>query len=110
VKRVFVATHPTEAHLVQGLLEAEGIAAEVRGESLFAARGEAPLTPETLPSVWVVDDGEADRAAAILAAYGRDDAGPRGRGPTWRCPACRERLEPQFTQCWRCGASRPGGW
>lgn len=41
VKQVFVAQHPTEAYLVQGLLEANGIVAEVHGESLFSARGEA---------------------------------------------------------------------
>ena len=59
MKQVFVAQHPTEAHLVQGILEANGIAAEVHGESLFGARGEAPPTPDTLPTVWVLDDGQA---------------------------------------------------
>jgi hypothetical protein len=44
VKQVFVAQHPTEAHVIKGLLEAEGIRAEVRGESLFGVRGEAPAT------------------------------------------------------------------
>jgi hypothetical protein len=109
VKQVFVAQHPTEAHLVQGLLEANGIAAEVRGESLFGARGEAPLTADTLPSVWVLDDGQASSARAVLAAYeSRDDPGA-SVGVLWGCPGCGEQIEPQFTECWRCGTERPGG-
>ena len=109
MKQVFVAQHPTEAHLVQGLLEANGIVAEVHGESLFSARGEAPATPDTLPSVWVLDDGQASSAEVFLAQYGsREDPGTTN-GATWACPACGERIEFQFTECWHCGASRPGG-
>ena len=26
-------------------------------------------------------------------------------GPSWTCSHCGEVLEPQFTQCWRCGAA-----
>ncbi|NOT28326.1 MAG: DUF2007 domain-containing protein [Acidobacteria bacterium] len=105
--QVFVAQHPTEAHLVQGLLEANGIAAEVHGESLFGARGEAPVTPDTLPSVWVLDDDQASSARAVLAAYeSREDT---SHGVAWVCPACGEQIESQFTECWKCGADRPSG-
>jgi hypothetical protein len=107
MKQVFVAQHPAEAHFVKGLLAASGIQAVVLRESLFGARGEAPTTPDTLPSVWVCDDAEASKAAGIVADYGRGPV-PCGDGSAgWRCPACDERLEPQFTECWRCGASRP---
>ena len=104
MKQVFVAQHPAEAHLVQGLLEANGIVAEVHGESLFGARGEAPVTPDTLPSVWVVEDGEASRAQDVLAEYG--SRAVAGAVAAWACPACGERIELQFTECWHCGASR----
>jgi hypothetical protein len=104
--RVFVAQHPAEAHLVRGLLEADGIPAEVHGESLFGARGEAPATPDTLPSVWVVDDADAPKAAAFLADFGRQKM--HGIEPaSWRCSNCGETVEGQFTDCWRCGAVRP---
>ena len=102
--QVFVAQHPAEAHLVKGLLEADGIPAEVHGESLFGARGEAPATPDTLPSVWVVDDADAPRAAVILADFGRQS--PEATRASWRCPNCGETVEGQFTDCWRCGAVR----
>ena len=104
MKQVFVAQHPTEAHLVRGLLEANGIAAEVHGESLFSTRGESPATAETLPTVWVADEGDASRAEAVLATYGPLAAS--GQSTTWVCGTCGEKIEAQFTECWRCGASR----
>ena len=109
MKQVFVAQNPTEAHLVKGLLEANGIAAEVHGESLFSVRGETPVTPDTLPSVWVLDESEATGALLVLADYGRRDALATDRGIAWVCPACGERIEPQFTECWNCAAARPSG-
>ena len=108
MRQVFVAKHPTEAHFVRGLLEADGISAEVHGESLFSVRGEGPATPETLPSVWVVDESDAARAQVILAEYGRQDIRDVDQA-NWRCPNCGERVESQFTECWHCGTSRPPG-
>jgi hypothetical protein len=102
-KQVFVAQHPTEAHLVRGLLEANGITAEVQGESLFSVRGEAPATPDTLPSVWVLDEGDATRALVVLKEFER---GATSQGEVWTCHNCGERIESQFTECWHCGAGR----
>jgi hypothetical protein len=104
--QVFVAQHPTEAYLVKGLLEIEGVKAFVRGESLFAARGEAPITPDTLPTVWIVDDGDAARAAAILADFGSHPASPSTAAESVACPQCGEMVEPQFATCWNCGHER----
>ncbi len=111
MKQVFVAQHPTEAHLVKGLLESNGIAADVHGESLFSARGEAPVTPDTLPTVWVVDDGQAARALEVLAGYGPGHSPDASHGGAWTCANCGETLESQFTECWRCGTlqSEKGG-
>ena len=107
MQQVFIAQHPTEAHFVRGLLEADGIHAEVRGETLFGARGEAPATPDTLPSVWVSNDDDAPRALLILADYGREQPPDAEHAGNWVCPGCAERVESQFTECWHCGASRP---
>jgi len=106
VTRVYVARHPTDAHLFKGILEAQGIEALVRGEALFGARGEAPVTFDTLPSVWVMDDDDVDRARALADEYAKGDTAAEPR-PTWRCAACREVVEGQFSECWQCGATRP---
>lgn len=29
-------------------------------------------------------------------------------GGPWRCPECGEEIDAQFTDCWKCGTSRPG--
>jgi hypothetical protein len=106
MKKVFVANHPTEAHLVAGLLEAEGIAAEVQGEALFSARGEVPVTPGTLPSVWV-DDAQVTAALEILRDRAGEAQAGAGAEPPWLCPDCGETVEPQFSACWNCDAARP---
>jgi hypothetical protein len=106
-KQVFVAQHPTEAHMVRGVLEANGITAEVHGESLFSVRGEAPATPDTLPTVWVLDESESTRALNVLAEYERRESPATRQDAAWMCHACGEQVESQFTECWHCGAARP---
>lgn len=107
MKQVFVAQHPAEAHLVKGLLESRGIAGEVRGEALFGTRGEAPVTPETLPSVWVLDDKDGDAALEVLRDFRQTGAGTTTAVQQWVCPKCGETLELQFTTCWQCGTNKP---
>lgn len=109
MRKVFVAQHPTEAHFVQGLLGAEGIEAEVRGEALFGVRGETPVTSDTLPSVWVAEERQAENALAIIAGYQRGNGLADAAGRAWRCPRCGEELESQFAMCWKCGSARPEG-
>jgi hypothetical protein len=104
MRKAFTAQHPTEAYFLKGLLESEGIAAEVRGEALFGARGEAPVTADTLPSIWVLDDSQFERALEILR--NRQEGAPR---EVWECPNCGELLEPQFSTCWKCGMDNPKG-
>jgi hypothetical protein len=101
---IYRAAHPALAHLLKGLLAAEGIEAIVVGEFAFSVRGEVPLTSETLPRVCVVEDGDASRAREIAVAFdrGRTD-GPMGSN--WRCPSCGELVEGQFAICWNCGSS-----
>lgn len=102
MQRVHIARTLGEAHIVKGVLDAEGIGSTVRGEYLAGIHGEIPITADTLPSVWVCDS-DSERAGRLLEEVlaGVSD------GEAWRCPRCEEELEGQFTECWQCGGSRP---
>lgn len=102
MEQVFIAYTSIEAHLVRGLLESEGIAAEVH-EDMVNILGELPLTPENLPSVWV-EEHDAARADGIVRDF---QSGRVEKGEAWRCE-CGETLDAQFTACWRCDRRRPG--
>jgi hypothetical protein len=79
LQRVFVANGDLEAHQVRAFLEAAGVPAIVRGESLRHTHG---LTLDGIGAVEIlVLEADADRARALLrsAAAGHfrlpDDAG-----------------------------------
>ena len=100
MKKVYVAAHPTEAHLVKGLLENEGIAADVLGETPY---GEIPIPA----AVCIKKDSDFARARKVVEQYDRQDKA-KGRGrPRWQCSNCGEMVEAQFTSCWQCGAAQP---
>jgi hypothetical protein len=106
LKKVYVAKNPADAHLLKGLLEGENIEAEVRGEFLYGVRGEVPITPDTCPSVWVMDDADYDRAMELVSAFREGEPPNPVEGKPWRC-SCGEENERQFTECWSCGKARP---
>jgi hypothetical protein len=97
MKRVFGSFNQTTVYHARNLLEAAGIQVLVRNAALSSAMGELPPA-ECEAQLWVLDDADAPRAEALLAL-------PPAQGPEWSC-SCGERLGPQFTQCWRCGAYR----
>jgi len=101
VKVVFSSPNfPVVAHF-RGLLESEGIPCWIRNEYLGAVAGELPPL-ECWPQVCVAPDWEAAARAAIERARA-----PVSAAPAWDCAGCGERLEGQFTACWRCGTERP---
>ncbi len=104
--QVYSAEHPTEAHMVKGILEAQGIACIVQGETLFGSRGELPVTPETAPSVWIIEDDRYKEARLIVWQYEKSIRERSATKETWICLSCGEELEEQFTHCWKCGMPR----
>ena len=98
-RRVFSSFNLAAVYHARNVLEAEGIRADVRNELLSSAAGELPPA-ECLAELWVREI-DAQRAETVLK-----DAMSAKSGPPWRCHACGESSEPQFTQCWRCGAYR----
>lgn len=108
MKRIYMAMNPTDAHLLKGALESEGIEAVVQGEFLWIARGEVPITTDTAPSVWVIDEADYERATEIANEFQSSEemGGPENK--VWKCGNCNETNEGQFTECWHCGTSRIG--
>ena len=105
MKQIHVAKHATEAHLVKGFLESHGIEAVVRGEFLTSGWGELPTD---LCSVWIADDEQFQRADRLLVDFLSGKLARDAAGNSWACARCGERLEGQFTACWKCGTPRPG--
>jgi len=98
MKRVFRAASLIQVAHARNLLSMAGIASELRNQYLAGALGDLPMF-ETWPQLFVED---ADEQAA-LRALARASAAPGGA--PWICEDCGEVLEPQFTNCWRCGAN-----
>jgi hypothetical protein len=101
MKLLHPVRNPMEGHAIRGFLDANGVEAIVRGEFLSGGVGELPAD---VCAVWIVDDASHERAIGLLRDYLR---GTHVRVEAWVCPACNERLEGQFTECWNCGAERP---
>ena len=104
--KVFEAQHLAEAHLVNGLLQAEGINAEVRGDTLFTTLGTGTDVPGVLPSVWVSNPAIVARALAIVAKFAKGESFAQTGAQSWQCPKCQEIHEPQFSACWNCGTTK----
>jgi len=107
MKRIYTAMNLTDAHLVRGLLESEGIEAVVQGEFLWTARGEVPITTDTAPSVWIADDANYERAMEVVNKLQSSEESSDPENKEWKCDKCNETNEGQFTECWRCGDSAP---
>ncbi|MEO7761804.1 MAG: DUF2007 domain-containing protein [Casimicrobiaceae bacterium] len=103
MQRIFVARNVSEAHIVSGMLNGAGIAAEVRGHYLAGGYGELPMTSDTLPSVWIEDGRQFSAARSVIAEYERPGL---NRTPGWQCEQCGEIHAGQFTACWKCGRER----
>ncbi len=97
MQRVFRAPTLIQVAHARNVLTAAGIRSELRNEFLAGAMGELPMM-ETWPQLYV-DPIDAPRALRALA-----QAAAPAAGEPWTCAGCGERLEPQFTTCWRCGA------
>ncbi len=106
MQRIYGARDLAEAQFVKGLLDAQEIPAVVQGGPLQAVLGEIPVTPESLPSVWV-NEPDAQRALQIIDELKRGGPAALDPQPAWTCPRCGEVLEGQFSSCWNCGAERP---
>ncbi len=88
---------------LKDLLESAGMACFIKNEVAAQLLPEVPLS-EAVPELWIDDDSRLTEAMEIKKGY----LGPQSvGGPSWTCPKCGEKLEAQFTSCWKCGTPKP---
>lgn len=107
--KVFIAEHQAQAHLVEDLLRSNGIEAHVIGESLLNTIPGASVIPGTSPEVWILNPEQIESAMDLVRRFSKGEPLPEALGPMWPCPTCGERLESQFSECWKCGTTKPNG-
>ena len=106
MRKLCGSRNPADAHLIKGLLEADGIEVKVLGEFLWGARGEIPVSYDTSPTIWLVNDGDYEKASEMLSEYWKSNDAKGGNDKEWKCTKCGESNEGLFTECWHCGTSK----
>ena len=105
MQRIYATNDFSELRYLQSLLEAKEIEYITKNEHLMglgAAAGEVP--PMYCPmEVWVLDPKQVPLAEKLAQ---RANAKPSLVFDSWQCNKCGERLEGQFTACWKCSTSR----
>ena len=101
--KVFVAQHHPEAHLLCGMLQSEGIEAEVRKEALLSVMEASTVIPGMQPEVWILDSSQMPLALNVIERFQNQTESAETIQITWQCENCGEILESQFTDCWSCG-------
>lgn len=97
-----------ETELLKDLLAKEGIAYLMRNEQLSTALGGIPFT-ECYPELWILNEEDSPKAKELLDGW----LNPHDHLPdSWVCPICGEKIEAQFTSCWKCGRAKedPAGF
>ena len=85
----------------RNLLVTAGIEVLLKNEFAAGGAGDIPVF-EAWMEVWVVDDGDYERACELVAGALSDEA-----SPGWRCGQCGEDNDASFELCWQCGAEQP---
>jgi hypothetical protein len=100
MRRLTTAPNLAIATLWADMLTQGGFAANVQRAYASSIAGEVP-PDQCLPEVWVVEDEQLDAARALLMQLRH---APHRH---WVCPACHERVDGPFEQCWSCGGAMP---
>ncbi len=101
MKRIFTSPDLVTASELKDMFEAAGIACFINNEVSSTLAGGIPQV-ETFPELWIEDDSREPEALQIIKEWRT----PQTHATAWTCPNCGEKLEPQFTSCWKCGTKR----
>ena len=89
--------------LIQGVLESEGIATQLRNQNLATMTTSIPI-PDMFPNLRVFHDADAERARQIIHEY---FSTPSEDLPSWNCPTCGQGNDGNFAECWSCQSPAP---
>ena len=101
MKKLYMARESSEAEMLKGLMEQQGIECTIRNETVRDTVG--PLV-FCYPELWILSDEDYAAANQILADW---RAAPSGERKDWTCPECGEEISGQFDSCWRCAGHEP---
>lgn len=104
MKKVYCAKDPLMIGHLRNVLVTFGIKCVTKNLDLSTAAGELPPI-ECWPELWVVEDEKSAKAKAILK---KTLAPLSSVKKPWLCSACGEKIEGQFSECWKCGGDRSG--
>jgi hypothetical protein len=100
VIKAYTAGSLQDAHILLGLLRAQGIEARILNASALGGLGEIPFD-QAYPEIWLVEPSDLERARSVFEAFDR----PLDAVPDTRCSRCGEDNPGAFAVCWQCGAS-----
>lgn len=95
--RVFSHENLAIVHAAKNQLEAEGIDCLVKNE-FHGGGGHVGLNIVPI-ELWVLQNEDIEKAAALLANNSDSTAGD---APAWPCDECGEENEGSFVVCWKC--------
>jgi hypothetical protein len=104
MKRIFAYRDRAAVTILQGLLADEGVESVVQNENMAAVAGRVPFEL-AVPEIWVRDQDE-ERALQIVEQFETGELAAPANAEPWRCLACGQSIEGQFTACWKCGTPR----
>lgn len=102
MKLIFTSVDLVAVSELKDLLESAGFTCFINNEVSSTLTGGIPQG-EAMPELWIEEDAREAEAVQIKKEW----LSPQIQGNAWTCPKCGERLEPQFTSCWKCGTAKP---
>jgi hypothetical protein len=100
MKTVYSASNISLVSVFRSILEGNGIRCRIKNEFLSAGIGELPPI-ECWPQLCVEDDDYPEAKRIMEESLSPNEM------TSWKCKPCAEEIEGQFTECWKCGKSRP---
>lgn len=105
--RVYRAANSTEAHMLRGILEQQGVPVRLIGDGLSSGFGELPM--DVIQVELQVPSGFAEFARQLIEEFEQANREPVAEARLWTCAQCGELCPDEFGVCWNCHNERPQG-